>query len=107
MLLKPRLWIALLVCLFGLLQYRLWIADGGIPSVHRLQAKIIVKNNNVQELQAHNSTLEAEVADLKSGNKAIAGWARSELGMIGKGEDFYLLVHSSNAGQKPVHSTPQ
>src|SRR5699024_1362617 len=101
------LWTALLVCLFCVLQYRLWIADGSIPNVQHLQAKVDSKQNGVKVMQAQNHALEAEVANLKSGDKAIEGWARSELGMIGQGESFYLLVHQPEMSFKTAHSTPQ
>jgi cell division protein FtsB len=36
--------------------------------------------------------VEIEVLDLKNGLEAVEERARSELGMIEKGETFYLLV---------------
>jgi len=44
------------------------------------------------QLQLRNSVLEAEVADLHNSGAAIEAHARSELGMIRKGETFYLVV---------------
>ena len=98
MLMRPRLWIAVLVCLLGVLQYRLWIADGGIPSVHHLQAKVQNEKKTDLHLQARNDAMEAEVENLKSGTAAIAGRARSELGMVKRGETFFLLVHGKAGG---------
>lgn len=107
MLMRPRLWIAILVCLLGGLQYRLWIADGGIPSVHHLQTKVQKEKKTDLRLQARNDAMEAEVENLKSGTAAIAGRARSELGMIKQGETFYLLVrkHSGGTGSEVPSAT--
>ena len=45
-----------------------------------------------QELQARNRALEVEVLDLQNGLEAVEERARSELGMIGKDETFYMIV---------------
>ena len=46
-----------------------------------------------------NAALEAEVKDLKQGMQAVEERARSELGMIKKGETFYQIVEQP-AGSK-------
>ena len=48
------------------------------------------EKNNV--LAVRNQVLAAEVQDLKSGNDAIEERARSELGMIRKGETFFQVI---------------
>jgi cell division protein FtsB len=45
-----------------------------------------------EKLKERNRLLEIEVVDLKTGLEAIEERARSELGMIGEGETFYLIV---------------
>ncbi|MBI2383375.1 MAG: cell division protein FtsB [Gammaproteobacteria bacterium] len=77
------------------LQFRLWVAEGGIAHTHRLKAEVRAQQNENRRLQARNGALEAEVADLKSGVGAIEARARETLGMIRKGETFYLVVSSS------------
>ena len=73
------------------LQYRLWIADGGLAQTHKLGQEVEARATEVEELRARNAALEAEVADLKSGSAAIEARARESLGMIRKGETFYLV----------------
>lgn len=83
--------IALVVVLAGL-QYRLWIADGGWAEVHRLgEMKEQLHEANEQRL-VRNNALQAEVDDLKSGESATEGRARSDMGMIKRDEQFFLTI---------------
>ncbi|MES1944187.1 septum formation initiator [Salinisphaera sp. PC39] len=88
-----------LVLVFGGLQYRLWIADGGYAEIHRLQQDIDAVTAENAERRTRNEALEAEIADLKSGEAAMEGRARSDLGMIRDGEDFFLIVDSREGGE--------
>ncbi len=81
----------LLVLLLGL-QYRLWVADGGLADVHRLQERIAEQRAQNARLRERNRALAAEVRDLKQGLEAVEARARSELGMVGEGETFYRVV---------------
>ena len=81
----------LLVLLFWL-QYKIWLQDGGIPEVIQLQNEVDVVKVEVQQLQERNQSLDAEVQDLKRGLDAIEERARSELGMIKKGEIYYQVI---------------
>ena len=46
----------------------------------------------VERLQERNSSLDAEVKDLKKGLDAIEERARSEMGMIKEGEVYYQVI---------------
>ena len=81
-----------LVLILVLLQYRLWLGDGGMREVHRLRAEIEVQREQNRELKERNRTLAAEVQDLKKGTVAIEERARTDLGMVGRGETFYQVV---------------
>lgn len=83
--------ISLCVVFVGL-QYRLWIADGGYAEISRLQAQISDIRTHNETDESRNENLEAEIADLKEGSAAMEGRARSELGMVRKGESYYLVV---------------
>ncbi len=87
-----RIIIAILFVLLALLQYRLWVGDGGLAEVWRLGKQIEAQRQENGELRERNSLLEAEVIDLKEGLGAIEERARRELGMIKENETFYLLV---------------
>lgn len=84
--------IIILFILLGLLQYRLWLAPGGINNTIELKQQIALLEKEVQDAQQKNAVLLADVKDLKQGNEAIEERARSELGMIKQGEVFYQIV---------------
>ena len=92
---KRRLALAVLVLVLAALQYRLWIADGGVLDSRRLQQAVDQQAASNTQLQQRNAVLEAEVADLRNGGAAIEAHARSEWGMIRKGESFYLVVSAN------------
>ncbi len=83
--------VLLLVVLLGGLQYRLWLAEGSLVSAWAMQAEIAQQKADNARLHARNQALIAEVADLKQGLLALEERARSELGMIRRGETFFLL----------------
>ena len=86
-----------LVIVLVLLQYRLWLGDGGMREVHRLRAEIEVQQEQNRELKERNRTLAAEVQDLKKGTVAIEERARTDLGMVRNGETFYQVVEPKAA----------
>ena len=66
-----RFLMVVLAVVLVLLQSRLWLSNGGLREVWRL---------------------EAEVDDLKSGLAAAEERARTELGMIHAGETFFQIA---------------
>jgi len=83
--------VVLLVLLIWL-QYKIWLQDGGVPEVLQLQQEVEQVKGEVQQLQERNASLDAEVKDLKKGLDAIEERARSEMGMIKKGEVYYQVI---------------
>ena len=88
----PRFAIILLGLLLTGLQWRLWVADGGIAQTHRLKNQVEAQRVENEKLKVRNAALDAEVADLNSGVAAIEARARTTMGMIKQGETFYLIV---------------
>lgn len=86
--------IAILIVLLVMLQYKIWLGDGGIPKILALQEEIDLVQQQVDGLRERNQALDAEVQDLKKGLHAIEERARSELGMIGKDEKYYQVISS-------------
>ncbi|MDR3418961.1 MAG: cell division protein FtsB [Nevskia sp.] len=93
---KQRLAIAALCLVFTGLQYRLWAADGGVFDTRRLQQTLDEQTQANAQLRQRNAVLLAEVDDLRHGGAAIEAHARAELGMIRKGETFYLVVEPNH-----------
>ena len=81
-----------LLALLFVLQYGIWLGDGGIPEVLQLQQEVQRVSDDVDGLTDRNRSLQAEVADLKTGLDAIEERARSELGMIRDGETYYQII---------------
>jgi cell division protein FtsB len=81
---------------FVVLQYQLWLGDDGLRTLHLLEAEVEAQHAHNEQLERRNRLVEIEVLDLKNGLEAVEERARSELGMIEKGETFYLLVPSNN-----------
>ena len=79
------------------LQYKIWLQDGGIPEVIELQQEVAEVKTEVQQLQERNSSLDAEVKDLKKGLDAIEERARSEMGMIKQDEVYYQVIEPKQA----------
>lgn len=92
---KRKAAIIVLILMLAGLQWRLWIADGGIAHTHRLHTQVEIQRAENQRLKARNVALDAEVADLNSGTAAIEARARTTLGMIRQNESFYLVVQPS------------
>lgn len=84
--------IVILLVLLALLQYRLWVGDGSLAEVWHLSERVRAQQDENEALGQRNQLLEAEVRDLKEGLDAIEERARHELGMVKKGEVFYLVV---------------
>lgn len=87
-----RLAIALLGLCLLVLQYRLWLGDGGLLERHRLKLQIAELRAQVDSARERNQALEAEVWDLKHNLAAVEERARRDLGMIRQGETFVLIV---------------
>ena len=84
--------IIFLLTLLIWLQYKVWLQDGGIPEVLQLEQEIEVVRSEVKTLKERNSSLNAEVKDLKKGLDAIEERARSEMGMLKEGELYYQVI---------------
>lgn len=72
-----------------LLQIQVWRQYGRVAE---LEQRVEAQREENGRLAARNDALGAEVSDLKSGLDAVEERARSELGLIQEGEEFYLVV---------------
>ena len=93
---SPKTSLKLVLALFGLvlfwLQVRLWTGPGSLAEINRLETEIETQIVSNAELEKRNQSLLQDVSDLKNGLDSVEERARSELGMIKKGETFYLIV---------------
>lgn len=84
--------IILMSVLLLLMQYKLWFGDGSVRQVVDLRQRIEEQHGKNEKIRQRNTVLAAEVTDLKTNLEAIEARARSELGMVKKGETFIHIV---------------
>lgn len=85
-----------------LLQYPLWLGEGGWLRVREGAEKIETQQALNQRLQVRNAGLLAELSDLKQGRDAVEERARNELGMVAPDEWFVRVVHAHRSvGKNP------
>lgn len=94
-----RLLFALLLVMFFVLQYRLWVGQGSMAEVFRLQQQINKQQAQLAQKKERNARLRAEVDSLKTGLEAVEARARSDLGMIKDGETFYQVIEPEPASK--------
>ena len=82
----------LLIVVIVLLQYPLWLGDGGWLKLWKLRGEVVKQQELNGKLRERNDTLSAEVRDLKEASDAIEERARGELGMIRSDEVFIRVV---------------
>ena len=100
-------WISLiLVALILLLQYPLWLGKGGWLKVWDINQQVKAQQQANLKAQARNALLEAEVRDLKQGTDAVEERARSDLGMVKRGEVFFQIIGNSPAASSVAASAP-
>ena len=87
-----RFFIAILIAFFLIIQFDIWVKDDGLNRVKELQQMINSQSEENQRLKLRNQQLEREIEELKSGTESIEEKARTDLGMIKEGEEFYLIV---------------
>lgn len=84
--------IPLLLLLLIALQYRLWVGEGSVADIVRLDREINAQTVENERLEQRNKVIAAEVRGLKSGLDAVEERAREDLGMIKPDETFYMVV---------------
>lgn len=91
----------ILFVLLILLQFKLWLGEGGFTEVARLETRVEDQRGQNDDLLQRNAELQAEVEDLRERLDAVEERARSELGLIKPDEQFYQVVPPS-AANHPV-----
>ena len=94
----------ILFILLILLQFKLWLGEGGFREVARLEARVENQREQNDDLLQRNAELQAEVEDLRERLDAVEERARNELGLIKPAEQFYQVVPPPPVGQQTVKS---
>ena len=89
-----KLLVVIALIVLGWLQYSLWFGQSGHFTQVRLQQQIDEQEGRVAVIRHRNQLLEAEVVALQKDNSALEARARQDLGMIKRGEVYYLVPRS-------------
>lgn len=84
--------LGVLLVVLLLLQMRLWRGEGSLSDIERLEDEIATQTEVNGRLAERNDSLKQEVSDLKTGLDSVEEHARSELGLVKKGETYYMIV---------------
>ena len=87
-----KLGLAILLAMLLILQYRLWVAEGGVADTRRIHSELEQQQQINGELERGNDRLASEIASLKNGMGQVEARAREQLGLVKKDETFFLLV---------------
>jgi len=96
--------IGVLMALLLIFQYRLWIGEGSYGHQIDLQRSIAKQKAENERLRQRNAKIAAEVSDLKSGLDSVEERARKDLGMIKRGETFYMIIEPDQSTESQVAS---
>ena len=87
-----RLSIGVLIFLLAGLQYKVWFGESGVFKRH-IVVELEKKRNSLEDLRATNRTLRSQISSLKDNVNSYERLARSELGMIKRGE-LYIYAET-------------
>ena len=88
-----RLSIGFLTFLLAGLQYKVWFGESGVFKRHIVVVELEKKRSSLEDLRATNRTLRAQISSLKDNVNSYERLARSELGMIKRGE-LYIYAET-------------
>ena len=88
-----RLSIGFLIFLLAGLQYKVWFGESGVFERHIVVVELEKKRNSLEDLRATNHTLRSQISSLKDNVNSYERLARSELGMIKRGE-LYIYAET-------------
>jgi cell division protein FtsB len=79
------------------MQGQLWLSADGFRKTRDLRIAVVEQREHNLALRERNTSLEAEVINLKNSREAAEERARADLGLIGKSETFYQVVPAARA----------
>ena len=88
-----KLSLVFLIFLLAGLQYKVWFGESGVFKRHVVVVELEKKRKSLEDLRATNSTLRSQISSLKDNVNSYERLARSELGMIKKGE-LYIYAET-------------
>jgi len=89
-----------LVLLLIILQYKLWVQNGGIVATMHLKHAVAKQEKDNQKLYKQNEKLAKQIYYLKHTKKSVEAIAREQLGMVKKGETYYQMINTPTKEDK-------
>tara|TARA_B100000579_G_C22654142_1_gene767683 strand:- start:433 stop:726 length:294 start_codon:yes stop_codon:yes gene_type:complete len=68
--------------------YKVTLGSYSASNIEKVQSEISLLNSSIENLKLENRMLEVEIASFSGEDEAIIGLARSERGLIKKGEQL-------------------
>ena len=90
-----------LLGLLMLLQYRLWLGEGGINERQSLETQVANDSAENQRLTQRNEALADRVIELQNGQEMLEAAAREDLGLVREGEEFILFIDEKSEEKSP------
>lgn len=90
----------ILCCIIGATQYQYWFGLYSSSNLKDLKEEIQLIELETDLIQKTNEELIKEKKKLNSGQEALEGVARLELGMIKPGEQFYVFKEKAQEDSK-------
>lgn len=84
--------LAFLVVTLLVMQYRLWVGEGSMAEVTRLQRELAQQREKNAALARENRQLLREVRSVKEGTDGVEAKARYDLGLIKEGETLFIFL---------------
>lgn len=97
----PRALLLVLLGLLALLQYQLWLGDGGISERRSLESQVASDSRENRSLRQRNEALADRVIELQEGDEMLEAVAREDLGLVREGEEFILFVDDKSGEKSP------
>ena len=97
----PRALLLVLLGLLALLQYQLWLGDGGITERRSLESQVVSHSKENRSLRQRNEALADRVIELQEGDEMLEAVAREDLGLVREGEEFILFVDDKSGEKSP------
>ena len=97
----PRALLLVLLGLLALLQYQLWLGDGGITERRLLESQVVSDSKENRSLRQRNEALADRVIELQEGDEMLEAVAREDLGLVREGEEFILFVDDKSGEKSP------
>ena len=97
----PRALLLVLLGLLALLQYQLWLGDGGLSERRSLESQVASDSKENQSLRQRNEALADRVIELQEGDEMLEAVAREDLGLVREGEEFILFVDDKSGEKSP------